>query len=64
MAIEQDMREVQHPSACPTYHADSITKIIVGGKRIQNGGGRFERFHDSTVTSGSSEGLCSFLKDI
>jgi hypothetical protein len=65
MAIEQDIRKVQHRSACPTYHADSVTKVIVGGKRIQNGDGRFERFHDSTVTSsGSSEGLCLFLEDI
>jgi hypothetical protein len=36
----------------------------VGGKFIQNGDGRFEGFRDSTVTSGSSEGLCLFLEEI
>ena len=65
MAIEQGIRQVQHQLACPTYHADSVTEGITGGKCIQNGDGRFERFRDSTVTSsGSSEGLCLFLEDI
>jgi hypothetical protein len=65
MAIEEGIKEVQHRSACPTYHADSITEGIIGGKCIQNGDGRFERFRDSTVTSsGSSEGLCLLLEDI
>jgi hypothetical protein len=65
MTIEQGVREVEHPSACPTYRTDSVTEGSIGGKRIQNGDGRFERFHDSTVTSsGSSEGLCLFLEDI
>jgi hypothetical protein len=64
MAIEQSVREVEHPSACPMYHADSVTEGTIGRKRIENGDGRFERFHDSAVTSGSSEGLRLFLEDI
>jgi hypothetical protein len=66
MAIEQGIREVEHPSACPTYHADSVTEGAVGGKHIQNRDGRFERFQDSTVTSSGSsgEGLRLFLEDI
>jgi hypothetical protein len=65
MAIEQGIREVEHRSACPTYHTDSVTEGTIGGKRIQNGDGRFERFHDSTVTSsGSSDGLRLVLKSI
>ena len=64
MAIEQGIRQVQHQLACSTYHADSVTEGSVGGKCIQNGDGRFEKFRDSTATPGSSEGLCLFLEDI
>jgi hypothetical protein len=64
MAVEQGIREVEHRSACPTYHTDSVTEGPICGKCIQNGDGRFERFRDCTVTSGSSEGLCLFLEDI
>jgi hypothetical protein len=65
MAIEQGIREVQHRSACPTYHTDNVTEGTIAGKRIQNGDGRFERFHDSAVTSsGPSEDLCLFLEDL
>ena len=48
-----------------TYHADSVTDGTIGGKCIQNGDGRFDRFRDFTVTSsGSSEGLCLYLEHI
>jgi hypothetical protein len=65
MTIERGVRELEHPSACPTYRTDSASEGTIGGKRIQNGDGRFERFHDSTVTSsGLSEVLGLFLEDI
>ena len=65
MTIEQGVREVENPLACPAYSTDSVTEGTIGGERIQNGDSRFERFRDFVVTfSGLREGLCLLLEDI
>jgi hypothetical protein len=57
------MREVERPPEHPTYCIDSAADGSGGGKRIQNGDDRIERFRDSAVNR-LMEGACLFLEDI
>jgi hypothetical protein len=56
------MREVERSPELVTYYTDGVAEDSGGGKRIQNGDDRVERFGDSGV-NGFIEGACLCLED-